>query len=150
MMTSSNGNISALLVLCKGNPPVTDGFPSQRPVTRSFDVFFDLRLNKRLGKQSRRRWFETSSRSSRRHCNVRSHCFVIHAEYNKYGPFCLQYCGFWLIPSILKVYPANTCSVHTNNELHKTIFRKSISETLISIVFLLCVINVCHQIWFWT
>ena len=24
----------------------------QRPVTRSFDVFFDLRLNKRLSKQS--------------------------------------------------------------------------------------------------
>ena len=41
--------------------PVTDGFPSQRPVTRSFDVFFDLRLNKRLSKQSRRRWFETPS-----------------------------------------------------------------------------------------
>ena len=28
----------------EGNPPVTDGFPSQRPVTRSFDVLFDLRL----------------------------------------------------------------------------------------------------------
>ena len=50
---------SALLALCEGNPPVADGFPSQRPVTRSFDVFFDLRLNKWLSKQSRRRWFET-------------------------------------------------------------------------------------------
>ena len=40
------------------------------PVTRSFDVFFDLRLNKRLSKQSRRRWFETQSRSLWRHCNV--------------------------------------------------------------------------------
>ena len=39
---------SALLVLCAGNSPVTDEFPSQRPVTRSFDVFFDLRLNKQL------------------------------------------------------------------------------------------------------
>ena len=47
-MTSSNGNFSALLTLCEGNPPVTGGFPSQRPVPRSFDVFFDLRLNKRL------------------------------------------------------------------------------------------------------
>ena len=37
---------SALLVLCAGNSPVTGEFPSQRPVTRSFDVFFDLRLNK--------------------------------------------------------------------------------------------------------
>ena len=29
----------ALLALCEGNPSVTGGFPSQRPVTRSFDVF---------------------------------------------------------------------------------------------------------------
>ena len=60
---------SALLVLCEGNPPVTGGFPSQRPLTWSFDVYFDLRLNKRLSKQSRRRWFETSLRSLWRHCN---------------------------------------------------------------------------------
>ena len=51
---------SALLDFCEGNPPVTGGFPSQRPVTRSFNVFFDLRLNKWRSKQSRRRWFETS------------------------------------------------------------------------------------------
>ena len=44
-------------------------FPTQRPVTRSFDFFFDLRLNKRLGKQSWRRLFETVSRSLWRHCN---------------------------------------------------------------------------------
>ena len=43
---------SALLALCAGNSPVTGEFPPQRPVTQSFDVFFDLRLNKRLGKQS--------------------------------------------------------------------------------------------------
>ena len=54
---------SALLALCEGNPPVTGGLPSQRPVTRNFDVSFDLRLNKRLSKQSRRRWFETPLRS---------------------------------------------------------------------------------------
>ena len=41
---------SALLALCEGNPPVTGGFPTQRPVTRSFDVFFGVRLNKRLSK----------------------------------------------------------------------------------------------------
>ena len=39
---------SALLAICAGNSPVPGEFPSQRPVTRSFDVFFDLRLNKRL------------------------------------------------------------------------------------------------------
>ena len=41
---------SALLALCVGNSPVTGEFPSQRPVTLGFDVFFDLRLNKRLSK----------------------------------------------------------------------------------------------------
>ena len=62
---------SALLSLCEGNPPVT-GFPSQRPVTRSFYiVFFNQRLDKRLVKQSKRRWFERLSRSLWRHCNAR-------------------------------------------------------------------------------
>ena len=37
---------SALLAICAGNSPVPGEFPAQRPVTRSFDVFFDLRLNK--------------------------------------------------------------------------------------------------------
>ena len=41
---------SALLAICEGNSPVPGEFPSQRPVTRSFDVFFDLRPNKRLSK----------------------------------------------------------------------------------------------------
>ena len=49
MMTSSNGNIF-LLAICAGNSPVPGEFPAQRPVTQSFDVFFDLRLNKRLSK----------------------------------------------------------------------------------------------------
>ena len=61
---------SALLTLCAGNSQVTGEFPAQRPVTRSFDVFFDLRLNERLSKQSWGWWFETPSRSLWRHCNV--------------------------------------------------------------------------------
>ena len=60
---------SALLALCMGNSPVTGEFPTQWLVTRNFDVFFDLCPNKRLSKQSRRRWFETSSWSLWRHCN---------------------------------------------------------------------------------
>ena len=39
----------ALLALCAGNSPVTGEFPSQRPVTQSFDVFFDLHLNQEFG-----------------------------------------------------------------------------------------------------
>ena len=61
---------SALLAICAGNSLVTGEFPSQRLVTRSFDVFFDVRLNKWLGKQPRRRWFETPSRPLWRHCNA--------------------------------------------------------------------------------
>ena len=60
---------SALLAICAGNSPVAGEFPAQRPVTRSFDVFFDLRPNKRLSKQSLGWWFETPSRSLWRQCN---------------------------------------------------------------------------------
>ena len=62
-------SFSALLALCAGNSPVSGEFPAQRPVTRSFDVFFDQRLNKRLNKQSWGWWFETPSRSLWRHHN---------------------------------------------------------------------------------
>ena len=60
---------SALLALCAGNSPVPGEFPAQRPVTRSFDVFFDLCLNKRLSKQSWGWWFETLLCPLWRHCN---------------------------------------------------------------------------------
>ena len=69
MMTSSNGNIFRVTDPLCPNSPVTGEFPSQRPVTRSFDVFVDLRLKKRLSKQSWGWWFETPSRSLWRHCN---------------------------------------------------------------------------------
>ena len=36
---------SALLAICAGNSPVAIEFPAQRPMTRSFDFFFDQRLN---------------------------------------------------------------------------------------------------------
>ena len=62
---------SALLALCAGNSLVTGEFPLQRPMTRSFDVFFDLRLNKPLSKQSRLWGFETQSRSLLRNCNYK-------------------------------------------------------------------------------
>ena len=61
---------SALLAICAGNSPAPGEFPAQRPVTRSFGVFFDLRLNKRLSKQSWGWWFETLSGSLWRHYDV--------------------------------------------------------------------------------
>ena len=60
---------SSLLAICAGNSLVTGEFPAQRPVTRRLDVFFDLRLNKRLSKQWRGWWFETPSRPIWCHCN---------------------------------------------------------------------------------
>ena len=60
---------SALLAICAGNSPVPGEFPTQRPVTRGFDVFFGLRLNKRLSKQSWGWWYETQSSSLWRHSN---------------------------------------------------------------------------------
>ena len=52
MMTSSNGNIFRVTGPLCGEFTGPGDFPTQRPVTRSFDVYFDLRLNKRLCKQS--------------------------------------------------------------------------------------------------
>ena len=60
---------SALLAICAGNSPVSGEFPAQRPVTRSFDIFFDVRLIKRLSKHSRGWWFETLSHPLWRHPN---------------------------------------------------------------------------------
>ena len=81
---------SALLALCAGNSPVTGEFPSQRPVTRSFDVFFDLHLNKRLSKQWWGWWFETPSRLLERHCNEETAHVLWLDSWNFYGslPFC--------------------------------------------------------------
>ena len=61
---------SALLALCARNSPVNGESPTQRPVTRSFDAFFDLRLNKRLSKQSWGWWSDTPSCSLWHQCNV--------------------------------------------------------------------------------
>ena len=61
---------SALLTICAGNSPVSGEFPTQRPVTRSFDVFFVLRPNKQLSKQWWGWWFETPSWLLWRHRNV--------------------------------------------------------------------------------
>ena len=71
MMTSSNG-----IIFRDTHGPLCEEFtgpgefPTQRPVTRSFDVFFDRRLNKRLNKQSWGWWFETLSRPLWGHRNA--------------------------------------------------------------------------------
>ena len=67
MMTSSSGNIFRV------TSPLCGEFTSQRPVTQSFGVFYDLRLNKRLSEQSGGWWFATLSLPLRRHCNGTVH-----------------------------------------------------------------------------
>ena len=75
---------STLLTICGGNSSITNEFPAQRPVMRSFDVFFDLRLNKRLSKQSWGWWLETLSPPLWRHCNATHISPVTHRDV-KYG-----------------------------------------------------------------
>ena len=58
MMKSSNGNIFRVTGPLHGEFTGHRWISLIRPVTRSFDAFFDLCLDKRLGKQSKRRWFE--------------------------------------------------------------------------------------------
>ena len=70
IMTSSNGNIFRVSGPLCGKFTGPGEFPIQRPVTRSFGVFFDPRLNKRLSKQPWGWWFETPSWSLWRQCNV--------------------------------------------------------------------------------
>ena len=68
---------SALRALCARNSPVTGEFLIQRPVTRSFDVFFDLCLNEWLSKQSWGWWFGVPWRPLCRHSNeISYHCNV--------------------------------------------------------------------------
>ena len=80
--------VSALLTICAGNSPVPGEFPAQRPVTRSFDVFFDLHPNKRLSKQWWGWWFEPLS--SWRHHNVE-----MEPCQNFYSSGCLPPCPLW-------------------------------------------------------
>ena len=76
---------SALLVLCAGNWSVTGEFPSQRPVARSYGVFFNLRLNKRLSKHSYGWWFETQSCSLWRHYNGYWFFFIKCKDHSKHA-----------------------------------------------------------------
>ena len=99
--------LSALLALCAGNSPVSGEFPAQRPVTRSFDVFFDLRLIKRLSKHSRGWWFETLSSPLWRHCNEyglltlianQHHVLCIKSPWHRYGTTFAQVMACYLRP----------------------------------------------------
>ena len=93
---------SALLAFRAGNSPVPGESPAQRPVTRSFDVFFGMRLNQQLSKQWRCWWFETLPHSLRRHFNVKITllCTICHLQL---WDFCGRPCLFHISQSIVTV-----------------------------------------------
>ena len=77
IMTSSNGNIFRVTGHLCGKFTGSRWIPTQRPVTRIFDVYFDLRPNKRLSKQSWGWWFETVSPPLWRHRNGYGKCVYV-------------------------------------------------------------------------
>ena len=83
---------SVLLAICVGNSPVPGEFPTQRPVTRSFDVFFHLRLNYRLSKHWWGWWFETPSCPLWNHCNEKYNSPCIYAHIKGLVPNCSNSC----------------------------------------------------------
>ena len=123
---------SALLAICVGNSPVPGEFPTQRPVTRSFDVFFDLRLNKRLSTQLWGWWFETLTRSLWRHCNA----FLQNTHNNYPVPMFISRIGTHL----KKQQHRNKWQFHcmwsqiilTVSKIRKNIYRSNILRELLS------------------
>ena len=85
---------------------------TQKPVTRSFYVFFDLRLNERLSKESWGWWFETLSRPLWRHCNV------------LFRPQCVNVFSNWLRPwtSILSHRRQVMHAVHSARPIYRGLF----------------------------
>ena len=120
---------SALLALCAGNSPVSGEFPTQRPVTRSFDVFFDLRLIKRLSKNSRGWWFETLSHPLWRHCNEKC-LWYNNSDYKllKFG-LCSQTLQDWTNDAVLSV--TRPCPVG----LYSIIFLRRTAKVMFSCLF---------------
>ena len=85
---------SVLLALCAENSPAPGEFPSQRPVTQSFDVLFDLRLNKR--------WVNNREAGDlRRHCVHYDAIVMQHFEIY-YGYAAILFCA-WNLNFVLNL-----------------------------------------------
>ena len=126
MMTSSNGNIFRVTGPLCGKFTGPGELPWQRPVTRSFDVFIDLRLNKRLSKQPAWCWwFEMPSRSFWRHCNV---CFAFSIKILKsLSTFAGRtYPGFRLISTTWFHWKCRSVSLYTQIIHVKNYYRKNV------------------------
>ena len=96
MMTSSNGNIFRVTGPLCGEFTGPGEFPTQRPVTRSFDVFFDLYLNKRLSKQPWGWWFQTPLWSLWRQCNVFKYIHIMQYTWGTFYQHGLTSIPVWI------------------------------------------------------
>ena len=131
---------SALLAICARNSPVPGEFPAQRPVTRSFDVFFYLRLNKRLSKQSSAWWFDTLSRPLWRHriasfCTNGSDLTINYAENVEVNLWPLgfgieQNIDFRMPIASLQVSPGGHGNCHLPHDFDSSNCAKTHSDTL--------------------
>ena len=102
MMTSSNGNIFRVTGHLCGEFIGPRWIPTQRPVTQSFDVFFDLHSNKRLSKQWPGWWFDTQSCPLWRHRNA--------AKKSNYLSIPkLQWCNCWILAWMSNLVPHFLC-----------------------------------------
>ena len=122
---------SASLVICEGNPPVTGGIPS-----RGADVFFDVCPDKRLSKQTRCWWFETTKCSLWRHCNGERDARCIEIRNLVYFCHDRDHSGFHDDVIKWKPFPRNWPFVHgihrsPVNSPHKGQRRRSLMFSLI-------------------
>ena len=124
MMTSSNGNIIRVTGPLWGELSVTGRFPFQRPVTQNFDAFFDLCLNKRVSKQSIRRWFEAPSGSLWRHCDGTSLTVSWHWFRYQFGAVRQQTITWASIDSV-------RFRCHMASQYHKELMTDSIFRVLV-------------------
>ena len=133
---------SALLAICEGNSPAIGEFPAQRPVTRSFDTFFDLLLNKRLSKQWWCWWFETPSCPLWRHRNgLQQVSSIIYANINVFHDLRHSYYHPPSTSPSVIIY-ANCIILH---ELHPCpyiyiyIYRRHVTEIALSTLTLMAI-----------
>ena len=153
MMTSSNGNIFRVIGPLCGDSTVAGEFPAPRPVARSFDVFVDLRLNKRLSKHSRRWWFVTPLLLLRRHCVMSTNLL----EYIDPGPYdrLISTMGFPILVRLHLYIESRPSSLSMADGWGLLILRSLISprvkfsilQKCLYIIWITFVFDRCHRSW---
>ena len=121
-MTSSNGNIFRVTGPLCGEFTGPGEFPTQRPVTRSFDVYFDLGPNEWLSKQWRRWWFKMPSRSLWRHCNDTYFC---HTSVTQVFMRLFLTQNFLILPKSSRKYDAGVTCIYPPHPLWSSILSES-------------------------